>query len=74
MPNKRLQDKVIIITGASSGFGRAASLRFAKEGARIIAADINVSGGEELVALVKAQGGELIFVKPMLRILRIAKT
>ncbi|QDU78673.1 Cyclopentanol dehydrogenase [Polystyrenella longa] len=59
----RLQDKVALITGASSGIGREACLLFAQEGAKIVGVDMNVAGGEETVAMVKEAGGEAIFVK-----------
>lgn len=42
----RLADKVAIITGASSGIGMATAYMFAKEGARLVVADINDAGGE----------------------------
>ena len=47
----RLKDKVAIVTGAASGIGRAAAVRFAAEGARVVAADINESGLAETVRL-----------------------
>lgn len=55
---KRLESKVTIITGAGSGLGRAMALRFAQEGARVLALDIN--GNEEKVA-AEAQGEVLPF-------------
>jgi NAD(P)-dependent dehydrogenase (short-subunit alcohol dehydrogenase family) len=58
----RLKDKVAFITGAATGQGRAACLIFAREGAKIVAADINGESGEETVRLVKQQGGEAVFV------------
>jgi NAD(P)-dependent dehydrogenase (short-subunit alcohol dehydrogenase family) len=52
----RLAGKSVIITGAGSGIGRAASLLFTKEGARLIAVD-RTDGVKETVELVKQQGG-----------------
>src|SRR5262250_3341206 len=52
----RLEGKSVIITGAGSGIGRAASLLFAKEGARLIAVDRS-EGVNETVAQVKTAGG-----------------
>ena len=59
----RLQGKVALITGASSGMGRAAALAFAREGAKVVVVDVNVEGGKETVQMVKGAGGESIFVK-----------
>ncbi|MFQ5998561.1 MAG: SDR family NAD(P)-dependent oxidoreductase, partial [Candidatus Bathyarchaeia archaeon] len=59
----KLKDKVAIITGSASGIGRASALLFAKEGARVILADINQSGGDETVKEVRENGGEASFVK-----------
>lgn len=58
----RLANKVAIITGASSGIGRASAYVFAREGARIAIADIDDAGGEETAAAIKADGGEAVFV------------
>lgn len=55
-----LEGKIAVITGAGSGVGRAACLIFAKHGAKVVAADVNVAAVEETVALVKAAGGEAI--------------
>lgn len=52
----RLQGKSVIITGAGSGIGRAASLMFTREGAKLIAVD-RTEGVKETVELVKQQGG-----------------
>jgi NAD(P)-dependent dehydrogenase (short-subunit alcohol dehydrogenase family) len=59
----RLPGKVALVTGGSSGIGRAAALKFSSEGAKVVIADINVPGGEETVALIKQTGGEAVFCR-----------
>ncbi|MFC1992893.1 SDR family oxidoreductase [Chloroflexota bacterium] len=61
----QLENKVAIVTGggASAGIGRAAALLFAKEGARVVIADVLVEEGEETVNLIKKASGEGIFIK-----------
>ena len=58
----RLKDKVAIITGAGQGIGRAYALRFAREGAKIVVAEIDRPGGERVVDEVKALGAEAFYV------------
>jgi NAD(P)-dependent dehydrogenase (short-subunit alcohol dehydrogenase family) len=58
-----LEGKVALVTGASSGIGRSAALAFAREGARVVAADVDVEGGEETVGKIGAAGGEAVFVR-----------
>ena len=60
---KLVKDKVALITGAAAGIGRATALKFANEGAKVVASDVNVKGGEETVEMIKKTGGEAIFVK-----------
>jgi NAD(P)-dependent dehydrogenase (short-subunit alcohol dehydrogenase family) len=55
------ENQVTLITGASSGIGRATALHFAANGAKVMVADRNVEGGEETVSAIKEAGGEASF-------------
>jgi len=57
----RLEGKVAVITGAASGMGKAAAILFAREGARVVLADLNVPGGEEAAQLANAAGQPCVF-------------
>ena len=59
----RLEGKVALITGAGSGMGRLAAMKFAKEGARIVVTEIAEAAGQETVTQVRAAGGEATFVR-----------
>jgi NAD(P)-dependent dehydrogenase (short-subunit alcohol dehydrogenase family) len=54
----KLAQRVAVITGAGSGIGRAMALRFASEGARILAADVNAAAAEATADAVRERGGE----------------
>lgn len=58
----RLEGKVAVITGAGSGNGKQTALLFAREGAKIVAADMNLTAAEEVCEAIKASGGEAIAV------------
>src|SRR3989304_2840325 len=54
----RLKDKVSIITGAASGIGKATALVFAREGAKVMCADVNAEGAEAVARQIADTGGE----------------
>jgi len=53
----KLKDRIAVITGAASGIGRACAREFAKEGARVVLADVNLPGALETAHLIKTAGG-----------------
>ncbi len=60
----QLKDKISIITGASSGIGQAISVRFAKEGAKVVIVDIDENGAKSTLSQVADAG---IFIKTDVR-------
>ena len=59
----RVDGKVALVTGGASGIGRATALTFAREGAKLIIADMNEDGGQQTVHMITEQGGEATFVQ-----------
>src|SRR2546425_11680050 len=55
--------RVVLITGGNAGIGRAAAIEFAKQGAKVVVSGRREREGEEVVAGIKASGGEAIFVR-----------
>jgi NAD(P)-dependent dehydrogenase (short-subunit alcohol dehydrogenase family) len=58
----RLDQKVALVTGGSSGIGRASALAFARDGAKVVVSDVDVIGGEETVRLIQSTGGAATFI------------
>jgi len=63
MPNERFAGKVAFVTGAANGIGRAAALAFAREGAKVVAADISSRGNEETAHMIEGIGGRALAVR-----------
>ena len=59
----RLKNKVSIITGGGSGIGRATAILFAEEGSKVVIADFDAEGGLKTVEIIKANGGEAVFIE-----------
>src|SRR5437899_227905 len=60
---KIFQNKVAIVTGATSGIGRASAIAFAQAGAKVVVSGRREKEGQETVDLLKKAGGEGMFVK-----------
>ncbi|MEE9609020.1 MAG: SDR family NAD(P)-dependent oxidoreductase [Myxococcota bacterium] len=56
---QRFQDRVVLVTGAASGIGRATAERLASEGAKLACTDVQAHGLEETAKLVRERGGEV---------------
>ncbi|ETW96787.1 MAG: short-chain dehydrogenase [Candidatus Entotheonella factor] len=59
----QLQDKVALVTGGASGIGRSTALTFAREGAKLVIADMNEEGGQQTVHMITENGGDATFVQ-----------
>lgn len=59
----RLASKVVLITGAANGIGRATALLFAEQGAKVLAVDVDDQAGAEVVAQIESDGGEAKFCR-----------
>jgi NAD(P)-dependent dehydrogenase (short-subunit alcohol dehydrogenase family) len=57
-----LKNKVALVTGAGSGIGRALAQVWVREGAKVVISDKDPAGGEQTLAMLKAQGGDAIFI------------
>ncbi len=58
----RLKNNVALITGGSSGIGKETAILFAKEGAKVVIADVNDEGGTETVEMIKSSGAEAVYI------------
>jgi NAD(P)-dependent dehydrogenase (short-subunit alcohol dehydrogenase family) len=55
--------RVALVTGGAAGIGRATALAFANEGLQVVVSDVDVAGGEGTAELIRAAGGDALFVR-----------
>jgi NAD(P)-dependent dehydrogenase (short-subunit alcohol dehydrogenase family) len=67
LEKKMYEGKVVLVTGTTSGMGRTTALAFAREGAKVITAARREDRGAEVLAQIKAEGGEAIWVRTDIR-------
>lgn len=63
----RLKDRVCVVTGAAQGMGRASAILMAREGGKVVVADINEAGAAETVRMIEAEGNIARFIRIDLR-------
>ena len=68
MEIRRYDHQVVLVTGGTSGIGRAASAAFAREGAEVIIAARREELGHEVVSEIKTHGGKAVFIKTDIRL------
>jgi NAD(P)-dependent dehydrogenase (short-subunit alcohol dehydrogenase family) len=60
---KELENRVAIVSGAASGIGKEIAILYAKEGAKVVIADIDESDAQNVVSMIEKSAGEAMFVK-----------
>ncbi len=62
MADGLLTSDTVLVTGGASGIGRGVATAFAREGARVVLADVEAARGEDVAAAIRAAGGDARFV------------